>query len=93
MVGMTSSLPKHTLLIVCEIGRGWTFPELRHKSWEDIHSLWWKCCKERNRLATERAERERMKIGKGDKGEKQARLRDMEVGFAIFHYMSNELAS
>ena len=63
---------------VC-IGRAWTPAELRHKSWEDIHSLWWICCKERNRLATEKAERERLKVGKGSQGELQAQWKDKEV--------------
>ncbi|CAD6585636.1 MAG: 54S ribosomal protein L4 mitochondrial [Alectoria sarmentosa] len=57
-------------------GRSWTVEELRHKSWEDIHSLWYKCCKERNRLATEFKERERMQLV----DEKlQARSRDLTI--------------
>jgi large subunit ribosomal protein L47 len=47
-------------------GRSWTVQELRRKSWDDLHCLWWKCIKERNRLATERYERNRLKAGYGD---------------------------
>ncbi|KAL9135452.1 MAG: hypothetical protein Q9175_003363 [Cornicularia normoerica] len=57
-------------------GRPWTVEELRHKSWEDIHSLWYKCCKERNRLATESKERRRMQISVRSFG---ARSRDRTI--------------
>ncbi|KAI4123061.1 MAG: hypothetical protein LQ338_005457 [Usnochroma carphineum] len=47
-------------------GRPWVVEELRHKSWEDLHSLWWLCCKERNILASQEYERKRLKAGFGD---------------------------
>ncbi|ROT38605.1 MRP-L47-domain-containing protein [Sodiomyces alkalinus F11] len=49
-----------------EYGRAWTANELRQKSWEDLHALWWACCRERNRLATANAERSRAKMGFGE---------------------------
>jgi large subunit ribosomal protein L47 len=48
-----------------EHGRGWTVEELRHKSWDDLHKLWWVCVKEQNRLATARKERDRLKLVDG----------------------------
>ena len=39
----------------CELiqGRPWTAEELRRKSWDDLHVLWYKCILERNIIATE----------------------------------------
>ncbi|KAI1306866.1 mitochondrial 39-S ribosomal protein L47 (MRP-L47)-domain-containing protein [Xylaria venustula] len=48
-----------------EYGRAWTVEELRHKSWEDLHKLWWVCIKEQNRLATARKERSRLQLPDG----------------------------
>lgn len=47
-------------------GRSWTVEELRRKSFEDLHALWWKCCKERNIIATQRNERKRIRNLGGD---------------------------
>lgn len=36
-----------------DIGTPWTIPQLRRKGFEDLHTLWYVCLKERNRLFRE----------------------------------------
>ncbi|CAI7653243.1 54S ribosomal protein L4 [Penicillium manginii] len=61
-----------------DFGRPWAIQELREKSWDDLHKLWWVCAKERNRISTSDYERERLKPGYGDH-EAQARDRAVVV--------------
>lgn len=63
-------------------GRPWSVQELRNKSWEDLHKLWWVCVKERNRIATSNLERSRLKAGFGDH---EANQRDDAVSLFFFN--------
>lgn len=54
------------MLIAALSGRAWSIQELRNRSWKDLHSLWWVCVKERNRIATSNLERQRLNAGYGE---------------------------
>lgn len=66
-------------------GRAWEVQELREKSWEDLHCLWWVCVKERNRIATSNLERKRLKAGYGDY-EALERDRTVSISFLRVRY-------
>lgn len=60
-------------------GRGWTVQELRSKSWDDLHRLWWMCVKDANRTVTNEAERVRLDAGYGEY-ESDERLEEVRFG-------------
>lgn len=66
-------------------GRPWKAEELRKKSWEDLHALWWACCRERNRISTANAERARTQLGFG---EHEANMRDHTVRHLLIFVFS-----
>ncbi|KAI1081739.1 MRP-L47-domain-containing protein [Whalleya microplaca] len=71
-----------------EHGRGWSVEELRHKSWDDLHRLWWVCVKEQNRISTMRKEGTRMKLQDG-KDEMNERLQEVRITMkAIKHALT-----
>ena len=47
---------------IVQIGRGWTVPDLRRKSFDDLHKLWFVMYKERNMLLSEREKARRMQL-------------------------------
>ncbi|PYH87733.1 54S ribosomal protein L4, mitochondrial [Aspergillus ellipticus CBS 707.79] len=63
-------------------GRPWSIQELREKSWDDLHALWWVCIKERNRIATSDLERTRLRAGYGEweSGERNRVIRVTQNG-------------
>lgn len=69
--------------LILELGKPWTvldlesYMEKQQRNWDDLHSMWWACVKERNRLATEKLERARVEAGYGDH---ENQVRDETVG-------------
>lgn len=46
-------------------GRSWTYHELLFKSFDDLHTVYWQCLLEQNRVATRQLEHQRLKLGYG----------------------------
>ncbi|KAK9771322.1 putative Large ribosomal subunit protein uL29m [Seiridium cardinale] len=69
-------------------GRSWTVEELRSKSWDDLHMLWWTCVKERNRIATASRERTRLKFKTGAEESKARMLTVSKTMKSIKHALT-----
>lgn len=69
-------------------GRSWTVGELRNRDWDTLHQLWWVCVKERNRLATEKIERNRIEAGYGDRENEQRDKMVQETMKAVLDTLS-----
>ena len=68
-------------------GRPWFASELRHKSFKDLHTLWYVCLREKNLLATQKEEARRMGVDNPDlqvSGEKVRNVRAYPLD-PIFH--------
>ncbi|KAG5518528.1 hypothetical protein PMAC_002924 [Pneumocystis sp. 'macacae'] len=70
-------------------GRAWMASELRLKSFEDLHRLWYLCLKERNIIATQRHERQRLRIFTGIE-EAVKRDRQVRLTMARLKFVLNE---
>lgn len=65
-------------------GRAWTMAELTKKNWHDLWTIWWRCVRERNYLATEANERHRVEAGYG---EAESRERITEVSLLVTFFL------
>ncbi|KAI8092181.1 mitochondrial 39-S ribosomal protein L47 (MRP-L47)-domain-containing protein [Gilbertella persicaria] len=70
-------------------GRAWKAQELRQKSFEDLHKLWYVLLKERNVLATQREEAKRLKLPK-QIWTNQGRLQKCKKSMARIKFVLNE---
>ncbi|KAI8074788.1 mitochondrial 39-S ribosomal protein L47 (MRP-L47)-domain-containing protein [Gongronella butleri] len=70
-------------------GRAWKADELRQKSFEDLHKLWYVLLKERNLLATQREEARRLKLHK-DLWSNAGRMKKCQKSMARIKFVLNE---
>ena len=65
-------------------GRAWAYHELQNKGWDDLATIWWSCLKERNWLATEKLEIQRMNAGVG---QGEIKERDSTVSASLYVFL------
>ncbi|KAL1933576.1 hypothetical protein VTP01DRAFT_7666 [Rhizomucor pusillus] len=70
-------------------GRSWTAKELRQKSFEDLHKLWYVLLKERNVLATQRGEARRQQLST-DVFDNSDRMKKVRKSMARIKLVLNE---
>ncbi|RUP36864.1 mitochondrial 39-S ribosomal protein L47 (MRP-L47)-domain-containing protein [Jimgerdemannia flammicorona] len=70
-------------------GRGWRASELRLKSFDDLHKLWYVLLKERNVLATQKEEKKLLKINSAN-FVNRARIRKCQKSMARIKFVLME---
>ncbi|KAG0165527.1 54S ribosomal protein L4 mitochondrial [Apophysomyces sp. BC1034] len=73
----------------CWTGRSWRASELRQKSFEDLHKLWYVLLKERNVLVTQRGEAARLGVVK-QTWTNAGRLKKCQKSMARIKFVLNE---
>jgi len=72
-------------------GRSWSAPELRRKSFKDLHTLWYVLLRERNLLATQKEEARRLGIASvGQQTDIPWKVRQCKKSMARIKYVINE---
>jgi hypothetical protein len=74
-------------LLTITTGRPWFASELRHKSFKDLHTLWYVCLREKNLLATQKEEVRRMGVANPDFQVSGEKVRDVRACFLILTAM------